>query len=100
MAKDNTSAAGAAPIAPELGAPWRVAPGDPRFVFVTGVSQPINCHSIRRAELIAAAPDLLKALKITRMQLAANMAGKNALSNEKHLSIVDAAIAKAGGIDA
>lgn len=38
---------------------------------------------------------MLRALNITRMQIVANMAGKNALSNEKHLSIVEAAIADA-----
>jgi hypothetical protein len=38
---------------------------------------------------------MLAALQTTRLQLHVALAGKNALSNDKHLSIVDAAIAQA-----
>jgi Lar family restriction alleviation protein len=42
-----------------------------------------------------AARVMLSALQTTRLQLHAALAGKNALSNDKHLSIVEAAIAQA-----
>jgi hypothetical protein len=42
---------------------WRVAPGDPAYVFFPGVAKPINCGSRVRARLIVAAPKLLAALK-------------------------------------
>jgi len=42
---------------------WIVAAGDSRYVAIPGVVKPINCGSADRARLIAAAPELLEALK-------------------------------------
>lgn len=42
---------------------WHVALGDKAYVCVPGVVKPINCGSAERAKLIAAAPELLAALR-------------------------------------
>jgi hypothetical protein len=43
-------------------AKWNVCLGDATHVQVPGVAKPINCGSVDRARLIAAAPDLYEAL--------------------------------------
>lgn len=79
---------------------WHVAPGDPTHVFV-GTAKPINCFSVDRAKLIAAAPDLLDVL----LQIAAPFDAAKACgmpmgkaeiaSDSKMLEKIRAAIAKA-----
>ncbi len=70
---------------------WRVAPGDAKYVFFEGVARPINCGSAERAQMVAAAPDLLAVLKQARREYGAF----TSISGETLVQI-DAVIAKAG----
>jgi hypothetical protein len=42
---------------------WSIALGDPTYVCVPGIAKPIACGSRERARLIAAAPQMLEALR-------------------------------------
>ena len=66
---EDSSAADVAEKRDAMLAQWRVAPGDPKYVFCSGLSKPINCGSIGRAQLIAAAPDMLAFVKRVASQL-------------------------------
>jgi signal transduction histidine kinase len=73
-----------------------VAEGD-REGFTFNEWSAMNAAAIQREikRLRAIISDLLDALKVTRLQLHVALAGKDALSIEKQLSIVEVAIAQA-----
>lgn len=72
--------------------PWFVAPDRKDLVFVPGVAQPMRCGSAERARLIAAAPKLIKALKLAVLQNSHDM-----LMTGDELRICESAIAEATG---
>jgi len=74
--------------APAPAGVWRVAPGDARCVFFSGVAKPINAGTAERARLIAAAPDMLAALEMIESCLSPD-------DNDEAAKAVRAAIRKA-----
>ena len=86
--------------APAPAGVWRVAPGDARCVFFSGVAKPINAGTAERARLIAAAPDMLAALQeaseaFERIALCLRPDSPIRAEAEKHANAAHAAIRKA-----
>ena len=77
--------------------PWRVVKQIDGTYMLIGADETIVCDAFepnpQDARLIAAAPDLLEALKVARGYVEEHACGKP----HEDLSIVDAAIAKAEG---
>jgi len=76
---------------------WTVCPGDARWVSVPGVAKPINAGSAERAQLIAAAPELLKTLELIADGLSADGRTMDGMTKAAAVIKARAAIAKAEG---
>lgn len=80
--------------------PWRVCAGDSRRVAVPNIVKPIDCGTQDRARLIAAAPEMLAALREAEREcrfanLAADGSQKPNTPAARVIAICRAAIAKA-----
>ena len=70
----------------------------PDFVYLDDQGKRVDGHTLKIAQLLAAAPDLLKALRICEGNISSILASNHPKIHGEWLAVVRAAIAKAEGV--